>query len=68
MKAPRDTRWNNPILAAPKLAKETNEEDDIRVCLDVRFINDRIINVPDSNLLHLRDVIDGLGKFKWITL
>jgi transposase InsO family protein len=66
--APRGCRWNSPILAAPKPSKDKNEPDDIRVCLDARFLNDKIIEMPDSNLPLLRDIIDKLGQFKWVSV
>jgi hypothetical protein len=37
------------------------------VCLDARFLNDKIQEVPDSRLPLLRDIIDRLGTFKWIS-
>jgi len=66
--APKDCKWNSPILVAAKPAKEKGEKDDIRLCLDARFLNDRIVEMPDSNLPLLRDVLDRLGNFQWITL
>jgi len=68
MDAPRGCRWNSPILAAPKPSKDKNIPDDIRVCLDARFLNDKIVEMPDSNLPLLRDVIDKLGQFKWVSV
>ena len=32
------------------------------------FLNDKRIDKPDNNLPLLREVIDKLGKFKWITI
>ena len=52
--APARFRWNSPILAAPKPAKERGYPDDIRVCLNGRFINDKMVDIPDSNLPLLR--------------
>ena len=68
MDAPWGCRWNSPILAAPKPSKDKNIPDDIRVCLDARFLNDKIVEMPDSNLPLLRDVIDKLGQFKWVSV
>jgi hypothetical protein len=56
-----------PLLAAAKPAKEKGEQDDIQVCLDARFLNNIIQEVPDSKMPSLRDVLDKLGNFVWIT-
>ena len=53
------------ILAAAKPARKKGEIDDIKVCLDVRFLNDRIQEVSDNNLPLLRDIIDKLENFKY---
>ena len=45
--APIGCCWNSPLLAAPKLAKETGGKDDICLCLDARFLNKKIIDKPD---------------------
>ena len=66
--APLNCPWNLPLIAANKPAKEIGEKDDIRLCLDARWINDKIIDSVDSNLPLLREVLDQLGDFQWITL
>ena len=68
IEAPKNCKWNTPLVAANKPAKEKGEKDDIRLCLDARFLNEKIQEMPDSNLPLLRDVIDQLGGFNWITL
>ena len=65
--APLGCRWNSPILAAKKSGKEVGEPDDIRVCIDSRLLNDRLVDDPDSRLPLVREVIDHLGPFDWIT-
>ncbi len=65
--APPGCRWNSPILAAKKSAKEVGEVDDIRVCIDSRALNERLVDDPDSRLPLVREVIDHLGPFQWIT-
>src|SRR5690349_25026977 len=64
----KDCLWNVPLLAAAKPGKELGELDDIRVCEDGRYINDIIVETPDNNLPLLRDVIDRMGEFQWVTL
>ena len=66
--APTNCPWNSPVIAANKPGKEKGEPDDIRVCLDARFINEKIIEVVDSNLPLLCDVLNKLDNFEWITL
>jgi hypothetical protein len=65
--APPGCQWNSPILAAKKTAKEVGEPDDIRVCIDSRALNERLINDPDSQLPLVHEIIDHLGPFQWIT-
>jgi hypothetical protein len=65
--APPGCRWNSPILAAKKSGKEVGESDDIRVCINSRLLNDRLVDDPDSRLPLVREVIDHLGPFQWIT-
>ena len=66
--APSNCSWNSPLIAIRKVAAEKGKPDDIRLCLDARFINERTIEMPDSNMPLLRDVIDRLGKFNWISV
>jgi len=68
IEAPRDCRWNLPLLAAPKPPKEEGGEMDVRVCLDARALNNIITDVPDSHMPSLREVIDHLGEFKYISV
>ena len=65
--APSTCKWNSPLLAAKKPSKDGGP-DDIRVCLDARKLNDVITNIPDSNLPGIREVIDRIGEFEWITI
>ena len=65
--APPGCRWNSPILAAKKSGKEVGEPDDIRVCIDCRALNERLMDNPDSRLPLVREIIDHLGPFDWIT-
>jgi len=67
-RAPSNCQWNLPLLAAPKPAKEDGGEADVRVCLDARMLNDRITEMPDSNMPLLREVIDKLGDFNFISV
>ena len=60
---PKNCLWNLPILAAAKPGKEKGDKDDIRLCLDARFLNDRIVEMPDSKLPLLRNILDRLRKF-----
>ena len=66
-RAPPNCQWNSPLLAAAKPAKEKEQPDDIRLCLDARYLNEKIVEMPDSNLPLLRDVLDTLGNFNWIS-
>jgi len=68
VEAPPNCPWNSPLLAAKKPSKEPGVPDDIRLCLDARYLNERIVEVPDSLLPLLREVIDKLGQFEWITV
>ena len=68
VEAPINCQWNSPLLAAAKPAKEKGELDDIRLCLDARFVNEKITEVPDNKLPLLRDVLDKMGSFQWVTL
>jgi hypothetical protein len=55
-KASKNSSWNLPLLAANKPAKEKDEPNNIKVYLDARFLNDKIVEMSDNNLLLLRDV------------
>jgi hypothetical protein len=65
---PIDCPWNFPLLAAPKLAKEKEQSDDIRLCIDAIFLNDKIIDVVNINLSLFRIIINKMGKFNWISV
>jgi hypothetical protein len=52
-KLPIDYSWNFPLLATPKLTKEKEQPDNI-LYINVRFFNDKIIIMIDSNLLLLK--------------
>jgi hypothetical protein len=56
------------LLAVPKLAKEKSQSNDIRLCIDAQFLNKKIVDMVDNNLPLLRDVINKLGKFEWISV
>ena len=56
------------MIAANKPAKKIEEKNDIRLCFDTQWINNKIINSVDSNLPLLREVLDQLGDFQWVTL
>ena len=66
--APKDCQWNSLLIAAAKPAKEKGDKDDIRLCLDARFLNDRIVDMLDSKLPLLRDVLNKMGNFQWVSL
>jgi hypothetical protein len=66
--APENCQWNTPLLAARKPSKTEGIPDGVRVCGDYRRVNERITEVPDSNLPTLREVQDALGQFEWITV
>ena len=55
-------------FGCPKPAKELGGIDDIRVCSDFKKVNSIIQHIPDSSLPHIREVIDRLEVFKWITI
>ena len=67
--APSNCQWNLPLLAAPKSTVDGDiANEDIRLCLDARALNNIIEDVPDSNLPNIREVIDQLGSgVQWIT-
>ena len=57
-----------PLYTASKASSEGGPSDDIRLCLDGRAINAVIVEMPDSNLPGIREVIDRLGTgMRWIT-
>jgi hypothetical protein len=60
--APQGNPWNFTLLVAPK------GEDDIRVCLDARRLNEVIVEQVDSSLPNIHHLIQNLGKFKWISV
>ena len=65
--APVGCKWNSPLLATRKPSKD-GSPDGVRVCLDARALNDKILNIPDSNLPGIREIQDSLGEFEWITI
>ena len=66
--APANCQWNLPLLAAPKPSADGGPSEDIRLCLDGRALNASIVDLPDSNLPGIREVIDKLGSnFQWVT-
>jgi hypothetical protein len=65
--APIDCEWNLPLLAVRKPSKD-GSPDGVRVCLDARPLNNKIVNVPDSHLPGIRELQDKLGDFEWITV
>ena len=65
--APPNCQWNLPLLAARKPNKDGGP-DDIRVCVDARLVNEIITKVSDNNLPLLREIVDQLGDFMWITM
>jgi hypothetical protein len=65
--APKGCQWNLPLIATRKPGKD-GQPDGIRVCLDARSLNDIITEIPDSNLPRIREVIDHLGEFQWISV
>ena len=42
--------------------------DSVRVCLDVRPLNKLIRTTPDNHLPGIRDLLDKIGPFEWITV
>ena len=66
--APSTCQWNLPLLAVRKPSKEIGVPDGVRVCVDARPLNDKIIRTPDSSLPGLREIQDKLGGFTFITL
>jgi hypothetical protein len=68
IEAPWNCPYNIALLCADKPAKEIGEKDDVRVCLDARALNERIVESPDSSMPLLRDVLDRLGEFQWISV
>jgi hypothetical protein len=67
--APSDSRWNSPLLAAAKPATEKGQKNDIQVCLDARFLNKKIEEMPDSSMPSMRDeIINNLEEFQCITV
>ena len=68
VEAPWNCPYNLAMLCADKPAKEIGDKDDVRVCLDTRPLNEKITEVPDSSMPLLRDVLDRLGEFKWISV
>jgi hypothetical protein len=56
------------ILGRSKLVKEKDQSDDIRLYIDVQFLNRKIVSKVNNNLPLLHDIIDKLGQFKWITV
>ena len=65
--APPNCKWNLPLLAVKKPSKD-GSPDGVRVCLDARPLNAKILKMPDSNLPGIREIQDALGKFEWITV
>ena len=65
--APLNCKWNLPLLAVRKPSKD-GSPDGVRVVLDARSLNEEISKVPDSHLPGLRELVDRLGSFEWITV
>jgi hypothetical protein len=55
-------------LAVPKPSKEEGGQTDVQVCLDACVLNNVIVNKPDSHMPTLREVIDNLGAFNYISI
>lgn len=66
--APRDSKWNSPILAVPKPSKEPGEPPDVRVCIDARFLNNALVEPPGNDLPRIRNILENLADFQWITI
>jgi hypothetical protein len=66
--APANCQWNSPPLAVPKQPKVEGAPMNVRVCLDARGLNDVILDMPDSQMPSLREVVDSLGRFEYITV
>ena len=65
--APIGCKWNLSLVAVKKPGKD-GQPDGVRVCLDARPLNEIIKTTPDNNLPHLRELLDNLTGFEWITV
>ena len=61
MEAPIGCPWNSPLLPIKK------GNNDIRLCLDIRKVNELVESIPNSTLPRIRTIIEGLGKFDYIS-
>ena len=65
--APDGCQWNHPLLPVPKPNKDGGSSS-VRTCLDLRRINDQLLNIPDCNLPNIREIQDSIGNFEYITV
>ena len=65
--APSNNQWNLALLAVRKPGKD-GAADGVRVCLDARPLNALIRKTPDNHLPGLRELLDNVGTFEWITV
>ena len=66
MYAPAGCEWNSPILAVPKKDDEGNVTK-VRVCLDVRAINNAMPNRDRFPIPVIRNVLEELAGYKFYT-
>ena len=58
--------WNSPLLAVPKKSGGQMDPDDIRVCLDLRAVND-LTKDPSNILPSLTELFEHVWGVKYFT-
>jgi hypothetical protein len=66
-----DSPWQSPLLAVPKYNASTGERAGTRVCLDVRRVNEAVVDTETRPIPRAEDVfrrLEGMSVFSTIDL